>query len=566
MKVELKHRSHVMTSGDKAAPARAMLRAVGMTDDDFSKPLIGIASAWSNVTPCNTHINVLAQNADYGAREAGGFAQTFGTITVSDGISMGHEGMKFSLVSREVIADSVEVVGSAQRFDAMVAFGGCDKNMPGAIMGLVRLNVPAVFVYGGTILPGNHRGTDADIVSVFEAVGKFAAGKIEREEFVAVEKSACPGPGSCGGMYTANTMSCAIEAMGMSLPGGACVPAVDARKAAEARAAAHQAVKLIQLGLTPDKIITRQSLLNAITVVMALGGSTNAVLHLLAIASSVGAQLTIEDFDALSDRIPHIADLKPSGRFVAADFDRIGGLPVLMKYLLNEKLIDGSCITVTGKTVAENLEKTPNLDFENQKLIVPLSRPLRAAGPMVILKGNLAPQGCVAKVSGLKVTEITGPARVFDGEEAAFDSVQKGLIKAGDVVVIRYEGPKGGPGMQEMLAVTSALVGQGLGESVGLITDGRFSGGTHGLVVGHVAPEAFDGGTIGLLRNGDVITISAEKKLIEVQISQEELESRARQWKRPPVRYKRGVMAKYVATVGSSHSGAVTDCIEKLLK
>jgi dihydroxy-acid dehydratase len=560
--MNIKHKSSVMTDGDKAAPARAMLRAVGMTDKDFVKPIIGIASGWSTITPCNYHLNTLADQAKFGIAEAGGFPQTFGTITVSDGISMGHEGMKFSLVSREVIADSIEVVSSAQRFDGLVTIGGCDKNMPGAIIGLMRMNIPSVFVYGGTILAGNHNNQDVDIVSIFEAVGKYAAGKISKEEFESIEKAACPGPGSCGGMYTANTMASAIEAMGLSLPCGACVPAVDAKKSIESRAAGIAVIELLKKGIKPLDIVTKKSLENAIVVCLTLGGSTNLLLHLLAIASSAGIDLTIDDFDRLSDKVPHLADLKPSGKYVAADFDKVGGLPVLMKYLHKHGFLHGECLTVTGKTLAENLETAPGIEFEKQKVIYPLSNPKRASGPLIILKGNLAPEGSVAKVSGLKVTEITGPAKVFDSEVEAFEAVKRNEIKKGDVVVIRYEGPKGGPGMQEMLSVTAALMGQGLGEDVGLITDGRFSGGTHGLVVGHVAPEAQNGGPIGLIKDGDVITISAERKLIEVNLSESELAERKKSWKKPPVKYKRGVMAKYYATVSSSSIGAVTDLIE----
>jgi dihydroxy-acid dehydratase len=560
--MDIKHRSRVMTDGDKAAAARAMLRAVGMTDKDFTKPIIGVASGWSTITPCNYHLNHLSDEAHKGVFESGGFPQLFGTISVSDGISMGHEGMKFSLVSREVIADSIEVVSSAQRFDGLVAIGGCDKNMPGAIIGLVRMNIPAIFVYGGTILPGSHNGKDVDIVSIFEAVGKYQSGKISHEEFVAIEKASCPGPGSCGGMYTANTMASAIEVMGMSLPGGACVPAVEAKKAIESREAGFQVVKLIEKGITPSQIITKKSLENAITVAMVLGGSTNLVLHLLAIASSAEVNLTIDDFSRLSDKTPHLADLKPSGKYVAADFERAGGIPPLMKYLLKRGYIHGDALTCTGKTVAENLESVKELDFESQKIILPIEKAIRSTGPMVILKGNISPEGCVAKVSGLKVTEITGPAKVYNSEVEAFDAIQGHKVQKGDVVVIRYEGPKGGPGMQEMLSVTAALMGQGLGEDVGLLTDGRFSGGTHGLVVGHVAPEAQDGGVIAILQDGDQITISAEKKLIEVKISEDEIKARLAKWKKPAVKYKRGVMAKYAATVCSSSIGAVTDLID----
>lgn len=560
--VDNKRRSRIMTEGEKAAPARAMLRATGFTDEDFEKPIVGIASGWSTITPCNLHLNGLADGASDGIRTAQGVPQLFGTITVSDGIAMGHEGMKFSLLSREVIADSIEVVGQAQRFDGLLSIGGCDKNMPGALMGIARLNIPAVFVYGGTILPGHHNGRDVDIVSIFEAVGAYQAGKIDKHELKRIEQAACPGPGSCGGMYTANTMACAIEALGMSLPGGACVPAVSSRKTTECRQAGAQLVRLIREGLTPQTIMTREAFLNAITVVMALGGSTNAVLHLLAIAAAIGVELSIDDFNVVAERVPHLADLKPGGAYVAADFDRIGGLPVLMKYLLDHHFINGNCLTVTGKTVHENMRDVPALDFDKQNIVRPLRAPLRATGPMVILKGNLSPHGAVAKVSGLKVTEITGPARVFDSEELAFEAIRRGEIVAGDVVVIRYEGPKGGPGMREMLAVTSAIVGRGLGESVGLITDGRFSGGTHGLVVGHVAPEAYDGGPIALLRDGDQVTISAEKKSLHVHLADAELHRRRELWKRPARKFSRGVMAKYVATVGSSHEGALTDRFE----
>jgi dihydroxy-acid dehydratase len=559
---KLKHRSGVMTQGDKAAPARAMLRAVGMTDSDFEKPIIGIASGWSTVTPCNYHLDGLANEAIKGCHQSGSFPQIFGTITVSDGISMGHEGMKFSLVSREVIADSIEVVSSAQRFDGLLTIGGCDKNMPGAIIGMARLNIPSIFVYGGTILPGNHDGNDVDIVSIFEAVGKYQTGQISLSEFKAIENSACPGPGSCGGMYTANTMASAIEAMGMSLPGGACMPAVHTKKLIEAKEATAALYKLIDKGITPKQIITKESIQNAITVGMALGGSTNMVLHLLAIASTIGVSLSIDDFNEISSKTPHIADLKPSGRFVAADFERIGGVPRLMKYLLDKGYLHGDCLTCTGKTLAENLKDVEELEFEKQKILLPLEKPFKKSGPMVILKGNLSPEGCVAKVSGLKVTEITGPAKVFDSEVAAFDAIKEGKIQKGDVVVIRYEGPKGGPGMQEMLSVTAALMGQGLGEEVGLITDGRFSGGTHGLVVGHVAPEAQDGGPIAFVQDGDIITISAEKNLIEVKLSDDELTNRRKTWIKPAIKYKRGVMAKYAHLVSSSSKGAVTDLFE----
>lgn len=558
----MKHRSSQMTDGDKAAPARAMLRAVGMTDDDFQKPIIGIASGWSSITPCNNNIKSLAEQADKGVYEGGGFPQTFGTITVSDGISMGHDGMKYSLISREVIADSIETVSSAQCFDGLVTIGGCDKNIPGALIGMCRLDIPSIFVYGGTILPGACPVVGpVDIVSIFEAVGKYKAGKISREEFIEIENTACPGPGSCGGMYTANTMASAVEAMGMSLLGGACVPAVDTKKSIEARLAAKQVIELVKQGITPSQIITKESLENAITVVYALGGSTNVVLHLLAIASSIGVDLTIDDFDRMSDKVGHIANLKPSGRYVAADFERIGGLPKFMKYLLQKGLLHGDCMTCSGMSLAESLLPVGELDFETQDIIMPLEKAYRETSHIRILKGNLASEGSVAKVSGLKQTTITGPAQVFDSEVEAFDAIQREEISKGDVIVIRYEGPKGGPGMQEMLSVTAALMGQGLGEDVGLITDGRFSGGTHGLVVGHVAPEAAVGGLIALVETGDMITLSAESKLIHVELSDEEISARRAKWtpKQPKAKYQRGIAAKYAKTVSSASSGAVTD-------
>lgn len=548
-----------MTEGHKAAPARAMLRAVNMTDADFAKPLIGIASGWSTITPCNSHLNELAQESEKGAFEGGCFPQTFGTITVSDGISMGHEGMKYSLVSREVIADSIEVVGSAQRFDGLVAIGGCDKNMPGALIGLCRLNIPALFVYGGTILPGSLCGRDIDIVSIFEAVGRYQAGSIGEQELGAVEREACPGAGSCGGMYTANTMSAAIEAMGMSLPYSACLPAVSAKKRIEARQAGLQLHKMIELGLTPKKIITRASLDNAIRVVLALGGSTNAVLHLLAIADALDIPLKIDDFDTLAKSTPQLADLKPSGRYVAADFAQIGGVPSLMKYMLGEKLLDGSALTCLGVTLAEYLENVPALDFARQDVIRPLSKPIKDQGPFAILKGNLATAGCVAKVCGLEVFQHEGKAKVFDSELEAYQAIEQGSIEAGDVLIIRYEGPKGGPGMQEMLSVTAALVGRGLGGKVALLTDGRFSGGSYGLVIGHIAPEAYDGGNIALVQNGDLVKISIAERSIELLVSSKELAQRRTAWVRPDDGYKRGVLAKYRRSVSCSSLGAITD-------
>jgi dihydroxy-acid dehydratase len=558
MKKKLNQRSSMMTEGDKRAPNRAMLRAVGFGDGDFQKPIIGIASAWSDITPCNMHLNELAERVRGGVQGAQGMAQTFGVITVSDGIAMGHEGMKFSLVSREVIADSVEVVSSAQRFDGLVAIGGCDKNMPGSLMGIARLNIPSLFIYGGTILPGKYDGKDVDIVSVFEAVGQYSSGKIGREQLKAVECSACPTAGSCGGMYTANTMASAIEAMGMALPHDSCQPAVGEPKRLLCDKAGAAVVEMIKKGIRPRDIMTKKAFENAITVVMALGGSTNAVLHLIAIAKSIGVRLSMEDFDRIGDRTPHLADLKPSGRYVAADLDRIGGIPAVMKMLLAAKRLHGDCLTVTGRTVAENLKNAAPLS-KNQPVIRPLDRPLHPTGPMVILKGNLAPEGAVAKISGLKVITHKGPARVFNGEEAAFEAIQKKKIKAGDVVVIRYEGPKGGPGMREMLAITAALVGQGLGEKVGLLTDGRFSGGTHGLVVGHIAPEAQVGGPIGLIRDGDLITIDAVRKKLELHVGAGELKKRRAKWKPIPNPYPKGALGKYVHLVSSASLGAVTD-------
>lgn len=558
MSKPLNRRSSMMTAGDKRAPNRAMLRAVGFKDGDFQKPIVGIASAWSDITPCNVHLNELADRVRESVRKDGGMAQTFGTITVSDGIAMGHEGMKFSLVSREVIADAVEVVASAQRFDGLVAIGGCDKNMPGAIMGMARLNIPAVFVYGGTIMPGVCGGKPVDIVSIFEAVGQYDAGKIDRKKFQDIERTACPGPGSCGGMYTANTMASAIEALGMSLPYDSCQPAVGEEKRLISGRAGRAVVELIKKNIRPKDIMTKKAFENAITVVLALGGSTNAVLHLMAMAKSIGVTLGLSDFDRLGGKVPHLADLKPSGRYVAADVDRVGGLPAVMKMLLAEKLLHGDCLTVTGKTLAQNLKDAEGLK-KGQDVVRPMDNPLHPTGHLVILKGNLAPEGAVAKISGLKTITHTGPAKVFDGEEAAFEAIEKRKIKAGDVVVVRYEGPKGGPGMREMLAITAALTGQGLGEKVGLITDGRFSGGTHGLVVGHIAPEAQVGGPIGLVKNGDQITIDAARKKLELHVKPAELKRRKARWKQPVNPYPHGVLSKYAKLVSSASQGAVTD-------
>ncbi|HEX7002998.1 MAG TPA: dihydroxy-acid dehydratase [Trueperaceae bacterium] len=556
---KLNRRSAVITQGDSRAPNRAMLRAVGFSDEDFSKPIIAIANAHSTITPCNSGLGRLAEAAEWGVREAGGMPQTFGTITISDGISMGTEGMKLSLVSREVIADSIETVCRGQSMDGLIAVGGCDKNMPGAMIAIGRLDIPTVFVYGGTIKPGHHEDEDLTIVSVFEAVGAYNAGRIPLDTFRAIERSACPGSGSCGGMYTANTMSSAIEALGMSLPYSSTMANEDEEKRISARESAKQLLELIELDLTPRKIMTREAFENAITVVMAVGGSTNAVLHLLAIAHATGVELTIDDFERIRRRTPHFADLKPSGRYVATDLHRAGGIPLIMRMLLDRGLLHGDCITVTGKTVAENLADVSGRPDPDQDVVLPFDRPKYPSGHLAILRGNLAPEGAVAKTSGLSSTSITGPARVFDSEEEAMAAILSDSIVAGDVMVIRYEGPKGGPGMREMLSPTGALIGKGLGDSVGLITDGRFSGGTYGLVVGHVAPEAQVGGPIALVREGDTITVDAERNLIEVDLTEAELESRRARWQPPEPRYRRGVLAKYATLVSSASKGAVTD-------
>ncbi len=554
----LKIKSDVVTEGDSRAPNRGMLRAVGFKDEDFKKPIIGVASTWSDITPCNMHIDKLAEETRKGVKKYNGAGLTFCTITVSDGISMGTEGMKFSLNSREIIADSIETVSQAQRFDGLVPIGGCDKNMPGCLIAIARLNIPSVFVYGGTIMPGKFEGKDIDIVSIFEAVGQYNAGKITKKDFYQIECHGCPGAGSCGGMYTANTMASAIEAMGMSLPGGSSTPAEDVKKKQECFEAPKYVINLLEKGIYPKDIMTKKAFENAITVVMALGGSTNAVLHLMSIAHAADVKLSLDDFDRISKKVPHLADLKPSGKYVMYDLYKIGGVPGVMKMLLEAGLLHGNCLTVTGKTLAENLKNVPKLK-EHQEIIHDLKHPLKPTGPLVILKGNLAPDGAVAKVSGLEKTSITGPAKVYDSEEKALDAILSGEIKKGDVIVIRYEGPRGGPGMREMLSPTSALVGKGLGKEVGLITDGRFSGGTHGLVVGHVCPEAQVGGVIAVVRNGDTVTIDANKQLIEVKLSKEEIDKRLRQWKAPELKYKKGVLYKYAKSVSSADKGAVTD-------
>ena len=555
----LNHRSHIVTQGDKRAPNRAMLRAVGFTDEDFDKPIIGVANGQSDITPCNAGLGKLADIAGAGIREAGGMPQTFGTITISDGISMGTEGMKCSLVSREVIADSIETVCRGQNLDAVICIGGCDKNMPGAMMAMARLNIPGVFVYGGTIKPGHLHGQDLTVVSAFEAVGQFSAGSIDQEELTAIEKAACPGFGSCGGMFTANTMSSAFEALGMSLPYSSTMSNEDKEKEISTSESALALFHLLKENILPRDIMTRKAFENAISVVMAVGGSTNAVLHLLAIAHCLDLGLKIEDFEPIRDRVPHFCDLKPTGKYVTVDLHHAGGIPQVMKMLLNAGLLHGDCMTMTGKTMAENLADVPNKPKADQDIILPLDKPKSPKGHLVILKGNLASEGAVAKISGLQTRRIDGPARIFESEEEGLDAILADKIKAGDVVVIRYEGPKGGPGMREMLAPTSAIVGKGLGEKVGLITDGRFSGGSYGLVVGHVAPEAQVGGTIGLLKEGDSITIDIDQRLIQVNLSDEELQKRRDNWKAPPIKYQSGVLAKYAKLVSSASLGAVTD-------
>ncbi|MFI5315236.1 MAG: dihydroxy-acid dehydratase [Myxococcota bacterium] len=552
-------RSAVTTEGDNRAPNRAMLRAVGFSDADFGKPIVGISNAASDITPCNAGLGELAVAAADGVRRAGGMPQTFGTITISDAISMGTEGMKCSLVSREVIADSIETVARGQWHDATLAVGGCDKNMPGALMALARLDIPSIFVYGGTIKPGHYQGSDLTIVSVFEAVGAHGAGAMNDTDFLEIERRACPGKGSCGGMYTANTMSSAIEALGMSLPGGSTMAADSGEKRASAEESGAALVSLVERNLTARAILTRAAFENAIAVVMAVGGSTNAVLHLLAIAHSAGVPLELDDFERIRARVPVLADLKPSGRYVATDLHRVGGIPLVMKMLLDKGLIDGRCLTVTGKTVAENLARVPRAPPAGQDVLRPWANPIYAEGHLAILRGNLAPEGAVAKISGIQRHEITGPARVFDSEEDCMAAIMSDRIHAGDVLVIRYEGPKGGPGMREMLAPTGALIGKGLGDSVGLLTDGRFSGGTYGMVVGHVSPEAFVGGLIALVREGDSITIDAKKRVLQLNLPEPEIAARRAAWKAPAPRYKTGVLAKYAKLVSSATFGAVTD-------
>ena len=552
-------RSQLVTKGVQRAPNRAMLRAVGFEDSDFTKPIIGVANAHSTITPCNMGINDLAMRAVNGVKEAGGMPQIFGTITISDGISMGTEGMKYSLVSRDVIADSIETVCNGQTMDGVLAIGGCDKNMPGAMIAIARMNIPAIFVYGGTIKPGNYNGKDLTVVSAFEAVGQYSAGKIDEIELTEVERRACPGAGSCGGMFTANTMSSAFEAMGMSLMYSSTMAAEDAEKADSTEKSAHTLVEAIRKQILPRQIITRKAIENAISVIMAVGGSTNAVLHLLAIAHAADVKLSLDDFEIIRARVPVLCDLKPSGRYVTTNLHQAGGIPIVMKMLLEHDLLHPDALTITGKTIAEQLADVPSQLPSNQDVIRPWNNPMYTQGHLAILKGNMANEGAVAKITGVKNPEITGPARVFESEEACLEAILAGKIQAGDIIVVRYEGPKGGPGMREMLAPTSAIIGAGLGDKVGLITDGRFSGGTYGMVVGHVAPEAAVGGAIALVEEGDMITIDAHKRLLQLNISDEELEKRRQAWEPPTPRYNRGVLAKYAKLVSSSSVGAVTD-------
>ncbi len=558
-KTALNRKSRVVTQGDRRSPNRSMLRAVGFTDNDFQKPIIGVANGQSDVTPCNAGLGKLAEIAKMEIKSAGGMPQMFGTITVSDGISMGTEGMKCSLVSREVIADSIETVCRGANLDAVICVGGCDKNMPGALIAMARLDIPSIFVYGGTIKPGHLDGKDLTVVSSFEAVGQFSAGSISHKQLTDIENNACPGFGSCGGMYTANTMSSAIEAMGMSLPYSSTMSNEDKEKETNTQKSARALLPMLERNITPKEILTREAFENAISVVMAVGGSTNAVLHLLAISSYMDLGLTIDDFEKIRQKVPHFCDLKPSGQFVTVDLHQAGGIPQVMKMLLNKGLLHGDCMTVTGKTIAENLKDISAQPNPSQKTILPIEEPLSPEGHLVILKGNISPEGSVAKVSGIKTRLVKGPARVFNSEEECLDAIINDKIKEGDVIVIRYEGPKGGPGMREMLAPTSAIVGKGLGDKVGLITDGRFSGGTYGLVVGHVAPEAQVGGTIALINEGDTVVIDINKRSLDVLLSDEEVGKRKEKWKPLPPKYKRGVLAKYAKLVSSASIGAITD-------
>jgi dihydroxy-acid dehydratase len=556
----MNERSRTITEGVARAPNRSMYYAMGYKDSDFdNKPMVGIANGHSTVTPCNSGLQRLVNAAEEALEAAGGNSQIFGTPTISDGIGMGTEGMKYSLVSREVIADSIETCVNGLWHDGVVVVGGCDKNMPGGMMAMARTNVPSIYVYGGTIKAGHYKGKELNIVSAFEAVGEFTSGRLSEEDFKGIEQNSCPSSGSCGGMYTANTMSSSFEALGMSLPYSSTMSNVDQEKVDSAAESARVLIEAIRNDLKPRDIITKKAIENAVTVIMAVGGSTNAVLHFLAIASAAEVDWTIDDFERIRRRVPVIADMKPSGKYLAPDLHQAGGIPQVMKILLDGGLLHGDCMTITGKTIAETLKDVPSVPRADQDVIKTLANPIYAQGHLAILKGNISPEGCVAKITGLKNPSITGPARVFDSEDDAMAAIMANKIKAGDVMVIRYEGPKGGPGMREMLAPTSALVGQGLGESVGLITDGRFSGGTWGMVVGHVAPEAYVGGTIALINDGDSVTIDAHKLLIQLNVSDEEIAKRRAAWKQPQPRYTRGVLAKYARLASSASKGAVTD-------
>ena len=552
-------RSDAVTQGIQRSPNRAMLRAVGFGDADFGKPIIGIANGYSTITPCNVGLNDLAMRAEEATRMAGGMPQTFGTITVSDGISMGTEGMKYSLVSREVIADAIETACNGQSMDGVLAVGGCDKNMPGAMLAMARMNIPSIFVYGGTIKPGKLGGCDLTVVSAFEAVGQITSGKIDEEQLTAIEKNACPGAGSCGGMFTANTMSAAIETLGLSLPYSSTMAAEDAEKADSAALSAEVLVEAIKSDIRPRELLTREAFENAISVIMAVGGSTNSVLHLLAIARTAGIDLNIDDFESIRQRVPVICDLKPSGKFVTVDLHQAGGIPQVMKLLLDAGLLHGDCRTIEGKSLRERLADVPAMPPADQEVIRPLSNPLYPKGHLAILKGNLAEQGAVAKISGVKNPVITGPARVFESEESCLAAILDNQIKAGDVVVVRNEGPVGGPGMREMLSPTSAIVGQGLLDKVALITDGRFSGGSYGLVIGHVSPEAAVGGTIGLIQEGDSITVDANQLLLQLNVDNSELDRRRSAWSTPTPKYRTGILGKYSRLVSCASEGAVTD-------
>ena len=558
-----KLRSKKVTAGPDRAPNRSMYYGMGYKEEDFEKPMVGLANAQSTITPCNSGLQKLADAAEKGIRDFNGNCQTFGTPTVSDGISMGTEGMKYSLVSREVIADCIETCANAQWLDGILVIGGCDKNMPGGMMGIIRANIPAIYVYGGTIKPGRYKNKDLTIVSSFEAVGEFSAGKITSAELKEIEKRSCPGTGSCGGMFTANTMSSAFEAMGMSLPYSSTMANEDNEKVNSAYESAKVLLNALSNRILPLDIITRDSIENAVSVIMATGGSTNAVLHFLAIANAANIKWSIDDFERVRKKVPVICDLKPSGQYVTTDLHRAGGIPMVMKILSNEGLLNTDCLTISGLTIGQVLNKIDVLECE-EKIIRKVDNALYSEGHLAILKGNLSPEGCVAKISGVKRPVITGPARVFNSEEYAMDAILKKKIKPGDVVVIRYEGPKGGPGMREMLAPTSALIGQGLGESVALITDGRFSGGTWGMVVGHISPEAYVGGTIGLVKEGDSITINANERLIEVNLSDEELTARRKNWEKPTRKYTSGVLAKYASLATSASLGAHTVPSENL--